>query len=106
MNRLVIRLAGAATALALVSPALALSRADKVIVETYRDKIAAARAEPGVALNGAEALAKASAEIPLLADALAIIRRAASPRSRPISKRSFRLPAPARMRRWPSMTPP
>jgi outer membrane protein OmpA-like peptidoglycan-associated protein len=70
MTRLSIRLMGAATALVLVSPAGALSRADKVIVETYRDKIAAARAEPGVALNGAEALAKASAEIPLLAEAL------------------------------------
>jgi outer membrane protein OmpA-like peptidoglycan-associated protein len=70
MNKFAIRLMGAAATLALVSPALALSRADKVVVENYRDKIAAARAEPGVAANGAEALAKADAEIPILADAL------------------------------------
>ena len=70
MNKLANRLMGAAATLALACPALALSRADKVVVETYRDKIAAARAEPGVAANGAEALAKADAEIPMLAEAL------------------------------------
>ena len=70
MNKFAITLMGAAATLALASPALALSRANQVIVDTYRDKIAAARAEPGVAANGADALAKASAEIPLLADAL------------------------------------
>jgi len=70
MNKFAISLMGAAATLALATPSLALSRANRVIVDTYRDKIAAARAEPGVAANGADALAKASAEIPLLADAL------------------------------------
>ena len=70
MNRFTFRLMGAAATIALASPTLALSRANRVIVENYRDKIATARAEPGVAANGAEALAKASAEIPLLAEAL------------------------------------
>ena len=70
MKRLALSLMGAAATLALASPALSLSRANRVIVDNYRDKIAAARAEPGVAANGAEALAKADMEIPLLADAL------------------------------------
>ena len=70
MTKFAISVMGAAATLALATPSLALSRANRVIVDTYRDKIAAARAEPGVAANGADALAKASAEIPLLADAL------------------------------------
>jgi len=70
MNKFALSLMGAAATLALVSPAFSLSRANRVIVDNYRDKIAAARAEPGVAANGAEALAKADLEIPLLADAL------------------------------------
>jgi outer membrane protein OmpA-like peptidoglycan-associated protein len=70
MTRFAIRLMGAAAALAVAAPALAMSHADRAIVESYRDKIAAARAEPGVAANGVDALAKASAELPLLAQAL------------------------------------
>jgi len=70
MNKFAMTLMGAAATIALAAPSLALSRANRVIVENYRDKIAAARAEPGVAANGVEALAKASAEIPLLAEAL------------------------------------
>ena len=70
MTKFAISLMGAAATLALASPTLALSRANRVIVENYRDKIATARAEPGVAANGADALAKADSEIPLLADAL------------------------------------
>jgi outer membrane protein OmpA-like peptidoglycan-associated protein len=70
MNKFAMTLMGAAATIALAAPSLALSRANRVIVDNYRDKIAAARAEPGVAANGVEALAKASAEIPLLAEAL------------------------------------
>jgi len=63
-------LLGAAAALALSAPSLALSNKDKLVVDQYRDKIAAARGEPGVQRFGAGALDKASAQIPLLADAL------------------------------------
>jgi outer membrane protein OmpA-like peptidoglycan-associated protein len=70
MNRTLTTLMGAAATLALAAPALALNKADRAIVENYRGKIAAARTEPGVAANGAEALDKATAELPTLADAL------------------------------------
>jgi outer membrane protein OmpA-like peptidoglycan-associated protein len=63
-------LMGAVAALALAAPSLALSNKDKLVVDQYRDKIAAARGEPGVQRFGAAALDKASANIPLLADAL------------------------------------
>ena len=43
MNKFVISLMGAAATLAFAAPSLALSRANRVIVENYRDKIAAAR---------------------------------------------------------------
>jgi outer membrane protein OmpA-like peptidoglycan-associated protein len=65
-----ITLLGAATALALAAPAMALNNKDRLVIDQYRDKIAAARAEPGVQRFGAEALDKASANIGLLADAL------------------------------------
>ena len=68
--RLRITLLGAATALALAAPSLALSNKDKLVVDQYRDKISAARGEPGVQRFGATALDKASANIPALADAL------------------------------------
>ncbi|HMI20119.1 MAG TPA: OmpA family protein [Sphingomonas sp.] len=70
MTKFAIRLMGAAATLAIAIPAFAMSHADRAIVETYRDKIAVARAEPGVAAHGVDALAKASAELPLLAQAL------------------------------------
>jgi outer membrane protein OmpA-like peptidoglycan-associated protein len=63
-------LLGAAAALALATPSFALSNKDKLVVDQYRDKIAAARAEPGVQRFGGEALDRASAQIPLLATAL------------------------------------
>jgi outer membrane protein OmpA-like peptidoglycan-associated protein len=63
-------LLSAAAALALAAPAMAMSNKDKMVVDQYRDKIAAARAEPGVQRFGAEALDRAAANIPALADAL------------------------------------
>lgn len=68
--RMRITLLGAATALALAAPAMALSNKDRLVIDQYRDKIAAARAEPGVQRFGADALEKADAAIPALADAL------------------------------------
>ena len=70
MTKFAIRLMGAAAALAIAAPALALSNANRMIVENYRDKIAVARTEPGVAANGAEALARAASELAPLAEAL------------------------------------
>jgi len=62
MNRITTTLMGA-TALALLStPALAEKR-DNILVDQYREKIAAARAEPGVAQNGAADLDRATAEL-------------------------------------------
>lgn len=70
MTRTPFHLAGAALALALATPALANDRADNRVVDQYRDKIAAARAEPGVATFGAAELDEASAELPALKEAL------------------------------------
>lgn len=62
MNRITTTLMGA-TALALfATPALAEKR-DNILVDQYREKIAAARAEPGVAQNGAADLDRATAEL-------------------------------------------
>lgn len=55
-----------ATALALmVTPALAEKR-DALLVDQYREKIAAARAEPGVAQNGSAELDRATEELNIL----------------------------------------
>jgi len=60
----------AATALAMLStPALAEKR-DRLLVDQYRDKIAAARAEPGVAENGSAELDRAAAELARLHNTL------------------------------------
>jgi outer membrane protein OmpA-like peptidoglycan-associated protein len=62
MNRITTTLMGA-TALALLStPALAEKR-DNLLVDQYREKIATARAEPGVAQNGSAELERATAEL-------------------------------------------
>jgi outer membrane protein OmpA-like peptidoglycan-associated protein len=65
MNRITTTLLGA-TALALMTtPALAEKR-DRLLVDQYRDKIATARAEPGVAQNGSAELDRAVAELDAL----------------------------------------
>jgi len=62
MNRITTTLMGA-TALALfITPALAEKR-DTILVDQYREKIATARAEPGVAQNGSAELERATAEL-------------------------------------------
>jgi outer membrane protein OmpA-like peptidoglycan-associated protein len=65
MKRITTTLLGA-TALALMAqPALAEKR-DRLLVDQYRDKIATARAEPGVAQNGAADLDRATMELDAL----------------------------------------
>jgi outer membrane protein OmpA-like peptidoglycan-associated protein len=65
MKRITTALLGA-TALALMTtPAMAEKR-DNLLVDQYREKIAAARAEPGVAENGSAELTRATAELDLL----------------------------------------
>ena len=62
MNRITTTLMGA-TALALfITPARAEKR-DTILVDQYREKIATARAEPGVAQNGSAELERATAEL-------------------------------------------
>lgn len=69
MKRLTFTLLGA-TALAFgVSPALA-DESDRIMINRMRDKIAAARAEPGVAQNGAAELDRAEAALKPLLDNL------------------------------------
>ena len=69
MNKITLRLLGA-TALALVAtPALA-DGSDKLFVNQYRDKIAAARGEPGVAQYGTAELDRAEATLKPLLDNL------------------------------------
>lgn len=70
MNRTVATLMGAVATLVLATPSFALNHKDRAVVEQYREKIAAARAEPGVAEMGATELDEASAELLPLADAL------------------------------------
>jgi outer membrane protein OmpA-like peptidoglycan-associated protein len=62
MNRITTTLLGATTLALLATPALAEKR-DRLLVDQYRDKIAAARAEPGVAENGSADLDRATAEL-------------------------------------------
>ncbi len=62
MKKTLIRLAGATALLALSVPALA-DKTDALITNQYREKIAVARAEPGVAQYGAAELDKASERI-------------------------------------------
>lgn len=65
MKRITTALLGA-TALALMTtPALAEKR-DRLLVDQYREKIATARAEPGVAQNGSAELERATAELDAL----------------------------------------
>ncbi len=62
MNRITTTLMGA-TALALLSTTALAEKRDNILVDQYREKIAAARAEPGVAQNGAADLDRATAEL-------------------------------------------
>lgn len=65
MKRITTALLGP-TALALImTPALAEKR-DRLLVDQYREKIATARAEPGVAQNGSAELDRATAELDAL----------------------------------------
>jgi outer membrane protein OmpA-like peptidoglycan-associated protein len=70
MNKLTLRLLGATTLAALAAtPALADS-SDKLFVNELRDKIAVARAEPGVAENGSAELNRADEALKPLLDNL------------------------------------
>lgn len=70
MRTTALRLLGAtALACATVSPALA-DKVDRLFVNQMRDKIAAARAEPGVAANGSAELDRAEAALKPLLDNL------------------------------------
>ncbi|MFC0306256.1 OmpA family protein [Rhizorhabdus histidinilytica] len=62
MNRLMLTLAGATALAGLAAPALA-DKTDKLVTDQYREKIAVARAEPGVAEYGAVYLDRASERI-------------------------------------------
>jgi outer membrane protein OmpA-like peptidoglycan-associated protein len=67
MTRFTLRLvAASALALAAASPALA-DKADKLLVDQYRQKIAEARANPAVAANGSAELTEADGLLPSLA---------------------------------------
>lgn len=69
MNKITLRLLGATTLALVTSPALA-DGSDKLFVNQYRDKIAAARAEPGVAQYGSAELNRAEATLKPLLDNL------------------------------------
>lgn len=69
MNKITLRLLGATTLALVATPALADS-SDKLFVNQYRDKIAAARAEPGVAQYGSAELERAEATLKPLLDNL------------------------------------
>ena len=69
MNKMTLRLLGATTLALVATPALA-DGSDKLFVNQYRDKIAAARAEPGVAQYGTAELDRAEATLKPLLDNL------------------------------------
>ena len=69
MNKITLRLLGATTLALVATPALA-DGSDKLFVNQYRDKIAAARAEPGVAQYGTAELDRAEATLKPLLDNL------------------------------------
>lgn len=69
MNKITLRLLGATTLALVATPALA-DGSDKLFVNQYRDKIAAARAEPGVAQYGSAELNRAEATLKPLLDNL------------------------------------
>src|SRR6478609_1027623 len=70
MNAFAVCLLGATTlAMAVATPALA-DESDKIFVNEYRAKIAAARAEPGVAENGSAELDRADEALRPLLDNL------------------------------------
>lgn len=69
MNKITLRLLGATTLALAATPALA-DGSDKLFVNQYRDKIAAARAEPGVAQYGTAELDRAEATLKPLLDNL------------------------------------
>lgn len=69
MNKITLRLLGATTLALVATPALA-DGSDKLFVNQYRDKIAAARAEPGVAQYGSAELDRAEATLKPLLDNL------------------------------------
>lgn len=69
MNKITLRLLGATTLALVATPALA-DGGDKLFVNQYRDKIAAARAEPGVAQYGTAELDRAEATLKPLLDNL------------------------------------
>lgn len=62
MNKFMLTLAGATALAGLATPALA-DKTDKLVTDQYREKIAVARAEPGVAEYGAVYLDRASDRI-------------------------------------------
>jgi outer membrane protein OmpA-like peptidoglycan-associated protein len=62
MNKLMLTLAGATALAGLATPAFA-DKTDKLVTDQYREKIAVARAEPGVAEYGAVYLDRASERI-------------------------------------------
>lgn len=62
MNKFMLTLAGATALAGLATPALA-DKTDKLITDQYREKIAVARAEPGVSEYGATYLDRASERI-------------------------------------------
>lgn len=65
MNKFLLSLAGATALAGFASPALA-DKTDKLVTDQYREKIAVARAEPGVAEYGAVYLDRASDRIATL----------------------------------------
>jgi len=69
MKRIAFTLLGATTLALGTAPALA-DKSDRILVNQMRDKIAAARAEPGVAENGAAELDRATAALKPLLDNL------------------------------------
>lgn len=69
MNKITLRLLGATTLALAATPAFA-DGGDKLFVNQYRDKIAAARAEPGVAQYGSAELDRAEATLKPLLDNL------------------------------------
>lgn len=64
------KLAGATTLLTAVATPAFADKSDKLYVDQMRDKIAAARAMPGVAENGSAELDRAEAALPALLDNL------------------------------------
>ena len=65
MNRMMIRLVGATALAAMAVPAFA-DKTDKLVTDQYREKIAVAAAEPGVAEFGSAEIAKARDRIATL----------------------------------------